>query len=146
MLCETAGETGAGNWLSALDLFKGVASLPSRGVDRDNLLEDAGPALYRVCWFCERRPGDPGAEAVVALHGRVTRTRSGGGESVYWDRHFVEVPRCWQCSQAHQRWDMLQGLGTAPPGVRPEADKEQFPFVAKFLAEGWGLGVTPEAL
>src|SRR5207237_1230989 len=35
MLCETAAESGGhDNWCSAIDLFKGVAALPGRGVDR----------------------------------------------------------------------------------------------------------------
>ena len=147
MLCQTANEAeGHDNWRSAIDLFKGVASLPARSVDRDNLLEDVGPALFRICWFCQKQESALGSAATVPLHGRVTRTRTGSGESVNWDRHVVEVPRCWQCSQAHQRWPMLQALGTVPAGVRAESDKTSFPFVAKYLAEGWGLGVTPDNL
>ena len=147
MLCQTAAEAaGHDNWRSAIDLFKGVASLPARSVDRDNLLEDVGPALLRICWFCQKQESDAGSAATVPLHGRVTRTRSDTGESVNWDRQLVEVPRCWQCFQAHQRWEMLQALGTAPVGVRPESEKTVFPFVAKYLAEGWGLGITPDNL
>ena len=96
--------------------------------------------------LCQKQESDVGSAASVPLHGRLTRTRTEGGESVHWDRQFVEVPRCWQCLQAHQRWDMLQGLGTAPPGVRAESEKTDFPFVAKYLAEGWGLGAAPENL
>jgi hypothetical protein len=144
LLCETAGEEASGNWQTAVDLFGAVAPLPARDSDRDNLLDDVGPALSRICWFCQRQVSDPGSATTVPLHGRVTRTRSGSGESVHWDRQFVEVPRCWPCSQAHQRWDMLKALGTLPAGVRPEADKTTFPFVSRFLAGGWGLGVAPE--
>jgi hypothetical protein len=146
-LCETAAAAGThDNWQTAIDLFKGVSSLPSRTVDRDNLLEDAGPALYRMCWFCQRRASDPGSATAVPLHGRVQRSRSGGGESLHWDRRCVEVPRCWQCSQAHQQWDLHKALGTIPAGTRPETDKTAFPFVAKYLSEGWGLGLAPEGL
>lgn len=146
-LCETAGEDAAsGNWQTAVDLFRAIAPLPARDSDRDNLLEDAAPALYRICWFCQRKASDAGSATLVPLHGRITRTRTGSGESVHWDRQFIEVPRCWPCSQAHQRWDMLKALGTLPAGVRPEADKNTFPFVARFLADGWGLGAAPEEL
>jgi hypothetical protein len=147
MLCDSAAESGShDSYQTALDLFKGVAPLPGRDSDRDNLLEDAGPALYRVCWFCQKAPGDSGSPAVVPMHGRVTRTKTGSGESVHWDRQFIEVPRCWHCSQAHQRWDMLKAVGAAPVGVRPETDKTAFPFVAKYIADGWGLGITPDGL
>jgi hypothetical protein len=145
LLCETAADDHtSANWQTAVDLFRAIAPLPARDTDRDNLLEDAGPALYRICWFCQRQGSDAGSATVVPMHGRVTHTASGTGESVHWDRQFIEVPRCWQCSQAHQRWEMLRALGTVPPGVRPEADKTAFPFVARFLADGWGLGVAPE--
>jgi hypothetical protein len=144
-LCHSAAQAGtADHWQTALDLFKGIAGLPIRAVDRDNLLEDAGPALYRICWFCQKRASEPGSGAVVALHGRMTRIPTAGGESVHWDRQAIEVPRCWHCSQAHQHWDLQQALGTVPLGTRPESDKTAFPFVAKHLAEGWGLGLTPE--
>ena len=146
-LCQTAASAGTtDNWQTAIDLFKGVSGLPARSVDRDNLLEDAGPALYRICWFCQKRGSDPGSAAAVPLHGRVTRNRSGGGQSLHWDRQCIEVPRCWQCSQAHQQWDLHMALGTIPVGTRPETDKTAFPFVAKYLAEGWGLGLAPEGL
>jgi hypothetical protein len=140
-LCESGGHEG---WQAAVDLFKGVSSLPSRDTDLANLLEDAGPALYKVCWFCQKQPSDPAIAAVVPMHGRVTRTKTANGESLHWDRLFVEVPRCWQCSQAHQRWQMLYSAGAAPVGVRPESDKTAFPFVARHLADGWGLGATPD--
>jgi hypothetical protein len=146
-LCETATAAGAhDNWRTAVDLFQGVCGLPARDVDRDNLLEDAGPALYRICWFCQLRPGDPGSGTPVPLFGRMTRTRTGQGESVHWDRQFIEVPRCWQCSQAHQRWNMHLALGTLPAGTRPESEKTAFPFVAKHLADGWGVGLAPEGI
>jgi hypothetical protein len=145
MLCESAGsDHSSGNWQTAVDLFRAIAPLPARDSERDNLLEEVGPALYRICWFCQRTASDPGSAAAVPLHGRVTRTRTGSGESVHWDRQVIEVPRCWQCSQAHQRWEMLRALGTVPVGVRPETDKSAFPFVVRYLAEGWGLGVAPE--
>jgi hypothetical protein len=143
-LCETAGQESSGNWQTAIDLFRAVAPLPARDSDSDNLLEDVGPALQRMCWFCQRQLSEAGSATVVPLHGRVTRTRTGSGESVHWDRQFIEVPRCWPCSQAHQRWEMLRALGTLPAGVRPETDRTTFPFVARLLAGGWGLGVAPE--
>jgi hypothetical protein len=142
-LCESGGHD---SWQVALELFKGVGALPTRDIDRVNLLEDAGPALYNICWFCQKNASDPAVAAKVPMHGRLTRTKTGGGESVHWDRQIVEVPRCWQCSQVHQRWDMAKAVGVAPVGVRPEGDKTEFPFVAKFLAEGWGLGITPESI
>jgi hypothetical protein len=149
-LCATAASASAhDNWQTAVELFKGVSGLPARDVDRDNLLEDVGPALYRICWFCQKRTSDSGSQTTVPLHGRVTRQRSSSSsssESVHWDRQFIEVPRCWHCSQAHQHWDMHMALGTIPVGTRPEADKTAFPFVAKYLADGWGLGLTPEGL
>jgi len=146
-LCETAVTAGThDNWQTAVDLFKGVSGLPARDVDRDNLLEDAGPALYRICWFCQKRASEPGSATAVSLYGRVTRTRKGNGESVHWDRQFIEVPRCWQCSQAHESWDLHKALGTIPIGTRPESDKTAFPFVAKYLADGWGMGQAPEGM
>jgi hypothetical protein len=146
-LCATAASADShANWQTAVELFKGVAGLPARAVDRDNLLEDAGPALYRICWFCQKRASQPGSEATVPLHGRVTRQRSNSGESLHWDRHFIEVPRCWPCLQAHQHWDMHKALGTLPAGIRPEADKKVFPFVTKFLLDGWGMGSVPEGM
>jgi hypothetical protein len=142
-LCATAGEEASGNWQTAVDLFRAVAPLPARESDRDNLLDDVEPALSRICWFCQRQVSAAGSAAVVPMHGRLTRTRTGSGESVHWDRQVIEVPRCWPCSQAHQRWDMLKALGTLPPGVRPESDKDSYPFVTRYLAGGWGLGVAP---
>jgi hypothetical protein len=146
-LCASSTDTGTPtNWQTAIDLFRSVADLPSSGVDRDNLLEDAGPALYHICWFCQKQASDPGSATPVILSGRVTRTRTGSGESLHWDRHLIEVPRCWQCLQAHQHWDMNVALGLVACGTRPESEKTAFPFVAKYLADGWNLGAAPEKL
>ena len=38
------------------------------------------------------------------------------------------------------------GCRAEGPGTRPESDKSEFPFVEKYLAEGWGLGAAPENL
>jgi hypothetical protein len=146
ILCEAAVSNGPDSWQAAIRLFEGVATLPARASDRDNLLEDASPALCRLCWFCQKQLGDAGTSAPVHLHGQITRTRTGPGESVHWDRQVIEVPRCWHCAQAHQSWDMLERIAAAPSGVRPEADKLAFPFVVKYLVDGWRLGIAPDNL
>jgi hypothetical protein len=146
-LCETAAQSGTlASWQTALELFHGVADLPSSAIDRANLLEDTAPALFHICWFCQKQASQPGSAAAVPMHGRLTRTRSASGESVHWDRQVIDVPRCWQCAQLHQRWDILQAVGSVPTGIRAESEKDGFPFVARHLAEGWRLGVAPEGL
>jgi hypothetical protein len=147
MLCNTATPNdGQGNWRTAVDLFNGVAALPAGPDDRDNLLEDVAPALLHLCWFCQKNEAEPGSHAAVPMHGLVTRCRTRQGESVHWDRQVVEVPRCWPCAQAHLRWPTLAAAGAVPPGVRSEAEKTTFPFVAKLLSEGWGIGGAPDEI
>jgi hypothetical protein len=147
VLCQTpAGPMQADNWRVALELSARLDPLPFRELDREVLQEDVAPILQKLCWFCRRQAGEVTMAAVVELHGQLTRKRTLQGESVQWDRKVIEVPRCWQCYHEHRRWDMLQAVGTLPQGIRPEAEKNEFPPVKKLCSEGWQIGTLPAGL
>jgi hypothetical protein len=119
----------------ALELFRRVLPLPLHDTDRDNLRRDVEPALYKLCWFCQRRVADPARASQVWLHGRVTRKTTG----VEWYYRLESVPRCWHCFNYHRGADL-------PAGVRPEADRDTFPDLRQCLAEGWVVGKRPSNL
>jgi hypothetical protein len=123
---------------AALLLFQHVLPLPLHEMDRDNLKEAASLALYKFCWFCQRKVAESNMAVGVWFYGRVTRSSTSRGQSLEWYRVSVDVPRCWHCFQAHR-------VKEAPVGVRPEADREFFPDVQKKLAEGWKIGARPPA-
>jgi hypothetical protein len=86
-LCRSVSDIVPGDYghpalqdgLTALTLFRYVQPLPLNDKDRDNLQEDVAPALYKFCWFCQRRIGEFGYSKRVFLNGRVTRQKTPRG-------------------------------------------------------------------
>jgi hypothetical protein len=116
----------------ALELFRRVLPLPLHAADRDNLQQDVRPALYKLCWFCQRRVADPARPSTAWFHKVIT-----GADGVRCCYYRLEcAPRCWHCSKYHRGAEL-------PPGVRPEADRDTFPDLRQCLAEGWAFGQRP---
>jgi hypothetical protein len=126
----------AENGQLALELFRRLYPMPPHQADRDNLLEDAGPALDKFCWFCQRRVSEPGCCESFNLHGRVTRRYTDQGRYTEYYRLVVDVPRCWHCAKFHRGLEL-------PAGVRPLSDKMNFPPLQKALSDGWKIGLYP---
>jgi len=65
-----------------------------------------------TCWFCKKRPAVDKAAVEVKMHGDVTRNYT----NVQWRHTTIEVPRCKECSSAHER-EVLVLVGGAIIGL-----------------------------
>jgi hypothetical protein len=120
----------------ALELFRRLYPMPTQQLDRDNLLEAAGAALQRFCWFCQRRVREVASSVGLNLYGRVTKRDTDQGQLIEYYHCAVDVPRCWHCAKYHRGYEL-------PPGVRPLSDKASFPHLQRLLSEGWKIGLYP---
>lgn len=56
-----------------------------------------------ICFFCDRRNGDSGSEAIVDMHRMTSKSE--------WESLTTYVPRCTPCQAVHNKLEGAVGIG-----------------------------------
>ena len=147
-LCQSEpGSNQADNWRAALELSRRILPIALSEEQREAIRQDVADVQGRLCWFCQRRLGDPASVIRLWMHHHVVRQKTARGSEVRWQQLTIDVPRCDHCYDAHRIWEIRFPKGQPPPSdIRPESDKIHFPVIEQRLAEGWEMGARPRRM